>query len=247
MKYFFIIIFIFTLTFTTNSYAKSEYAYVVPESGLHIRKEPSKNSSSLGLIPFGNILEVVSKAIKDDIIDGNKGCWFKVKWNSIEGYSFNYYFRFTPKIELSKKSPKLMNTIYSEGIDCSGNGGGEYTGTLEFSSDKVFFKRKGAINDGCALKNPQEPIGYTSIYLETKIGTYEIQKDVIILKFNKLEIIISPTAFCIDTKKKYENKVINEKYKLIPINCMENSNIIEGFIAPGFGDWTGIIWVPSIK
>ncbi len=241
------IAFIITFLITLNIYSKSEYAYVVPQSGLNIRKEPTINSPSLGLVPYGNIIKILSNSIKSDKINGNEGGWFKVKWNSIEGYSFSYYFRFTSKIELTNKPPKLLNNIYSEGIDCSGSGGGEYVGTLNFLNNKLIFTREGAINDGCALKNPKEPVGYTAGYLEKKFGNYEIQKDGILIIFNKLETIISPSSFCIDTKKQYEKKVINEKYKLIPIKCYENSTAIEGFIAPGFGDWTGIIWVPKLN
>ncbi len=65
--------------------------YVQNNSGLHLRSEPKKNSSSLGLIKQNEIVTLLSYTNQMEEIEYKEGEWYKVKYKEIVGYMFSPY------------------------------------------------------------------------------------------------------------------------------------------------------------
>ena len=227
-------------------YADSSYGVITSKKGLNIRKEASRNSQVLGLVPYGHFVIIIADTHKKEIIDNEHGTWYKIRWNSIDGYAFGGFIRESKvNVNIINKKPIFKSIIYSGGIDCSGSSYSEYEETLSIKNNEIIYTNEGAISITCKVKDPSVPVGYGAVYSEKKYGTFSIKNNYIDIVFNKKESKMTPSDQCIDKKKSESVENINESFKAYPIIC-NSSKKVEGFIIPGLGVYSYAIWVPKI-
>ncbi len=67
------------------------YFYVKPGDGLNLRSEANINSTRLTTIKKGEEVSVTDNSLEETQLNGLKGKWLKVKFNSQEGFIFSAY------------------------------------------------------------------------------------------------------------------------------------------------------------
>ena len=67
------------------------YFYVKPGDGLNLRSEANINSARLTTIKKGEEVSVTDNSLEETQLNGLKGKWLKVKYNSQEGFIFSAY------------------------------------------------------------------------------------------------------------------------------------------------------------
>ncbi len=67
------------------------FRYIVPQSGLRLRKEPTLTAKRLALIPCGAQVVFVEEKGEEKVIDGAKGKWTKIIYNNISGWAFGAF------------------------------------------------------------------------------------------------------------------------------------------------------------
>ena len=64
---------------------------VTAKAGLNVRATPDSGGSKLGLIPFGESVEITETQSGETAIAGKTGHWVKVKWKNINGWAFDAF------------------------------------------------------------------------------------------------------------------------------------------------------------
>ncbi len=77
--------------------------YVVPESGIKLRKNPSLTGTVLEVIPKDTMVIIFDEANNEVEIDKIKGKWFKARFYDKEGWVFSGYLSNSPSLEILKK------------------------------------------------------------------------------------------------------------------------------------------------
>lgn len=120
-------IFILTVTLvsmlTTYASADNKKTGTITASALNVRTEPSTESQTLGLLPYGSSVE-----LKEQV-----GSWYEISFMDQVGYIFGEYVKVTDKSETKDKATELIEIakqyigtpyIYGgtgpNGFDCSG-------------------------------------------------------------------------------------------------------------------------------
>lgn len=67
------------------------YFYIKPNDGVNLRSEANINSTRITTIKKGEEVYVTDNSFEETQLNGLKGKWLKVKYNSNEGYIFNAY------------------------------------------------------------------------------------------------------------------------------------------------------------
>jgi hypothetical protein len=70
--------------------AQSEFMVVV-KSGVFIRDSTTINSNVVGSVKFGQMVQVLNGPRAKDEVNGMKGNWLKIKYNTYAGYIFDAY------------------------------------------------------------------------------------------------------------------------------------------------------------
>lgn len=71
----------------------SSEMYVVAKKGLFLRAEPSQNGKTIALIPFRSRVNITEASDKTVQINGVTAPWYKIKWNSQEGWAFGGFLK----------------------------------------------------------------------------------------------------------------------------------------------------------
>ncbi|QOI44932.1 SH3 domain-containing protein (plasmid) [Leptospira interrogans serovar Canicola] len=77
--------------------------YVVPESGIKLRKDPNLSGTVIEVIPKDTMLIIFGEANDEVEIDKIKGKWFKARFYDKEGWVFSGYLSNSPSLEILKK------------------------------------------------------------------------------------------------------------------------------------------------
>jgi len=73
----------------TQNAAPASVQYVSSNAGLILREKPDKKSKSLGVIPFGAQVQIVSKTGKNERINAVLGEWVELSHDGKKGFAFN--------------------------------------------------------------------------------------------------------------------------------------------------------------
>jgi hypothetical protein len=88
MKYFtLIIIFTFSLAIANDESIKA----IVNANKVRIREKPSINSNILSVVNKGDVIFILDRSDRAEIIDAMDEYWFKVKFENISGWIYGYY------------------------------------------------------------------------------------------------------------------------------------------------------------
>lgn len=88
--------------------AQSE-SMVVVKSGVFIRDSTTINSNAVGSVKFGEMVAVLNEPSAKDVVNGMKGNWVKIKYNTYTGYVFDAYLG--NFIKRDKNSLKIILSI----------------------------------------------------------------------------------------------------------------------------------------
>ncbi|WP_061209502.1 SH3 domain-containing protein [Leptospira borgpetersenii] len=77
--------------------------YVVPESGIKLRKDPNLTGKVIELIPKDTMIIILGEANDEVEIDKIKGKWFQARFDDKEGWVFSGYLSNSPSLEILKK------------------------------------------------------------------------------------------------------------------------------------------------
>jgi len=61
------------------------------KSGLNLRDKADSAGKKLGLIPFGEAVDITETQTGEVTVSGKKGHWVKVKWKNLEGWAFDAF------------------------------------------------------------------------------------------------------------------------------------------------------------
>ncbi|EKT4520775.1 SH3 domain-containing protein [Flavobacterium psychrophilum] len=64
---------------------------VIAKSGLKIRNNPSLNSEIIATIEFGENIKIIDKEVKNDIVNGENGKWYKIEYKNQIGYAWSKF------------------------------------------------------------------------------------------------------------------------------------------------------------
>ena len=64
-----------------NNFNNSE-PKVTAKSGLKIRNNPSLNSEIIATVKFEENIKIIDKEIKNDVVDGENGKWYRVEYEN---------------------------------------------------------------------------------------------------------------------------------------------------------------------
>lgn len=73
-----------------NNFA-NEAPKVIAKSGLKIRSNPSLDSEIIATIKFGEDIKIIDKEIKNDIVNGVNGKWYRIKYKNQVGYAWSKF------------------------------------------------------------------------------------------------------------------------------------------------------------
>lgn len=80
--------------FNTGSLSAKDAALkktVNTQSGLNVRDKPDSGGKKLGLVPFGETVEILETQNNEVTVAGKTGHWVKVKWKNINGWAFDAF------------------------------------------------------------------------------------------------------------------------------------------------------------
>lgn len=80
-------------------FAEGAQLYVMANSGLTLRVEPSLDSESLGVVEFGSSVQVLNQPDsiqKTEVFNWVKGKWIFVEYDGVNGYMFDGYLSALP-------------------------------------------------------------------------------------------------------------------------------------------------------
>lgn len=113
-------VFIFSALVTVNCGEEQRPQVETPrwgtaKSGLRLRDKPTtKDSKVIGLIPYGERVDLLEETGNEMKIDGANGKWSKVKWLNKTGYAFGGFLSGNKPVALpAKPKPKKKEgTVY---------------------------------------------------------------------------------------------------------------------------------------
>lgn len=99
--------------------SKKNKAVVSAKSGLGMREKAEKNAKLVELLPANSVVEVLEKG-DEATIKGKKANWYKVKYNSKEGYAFGAYLKMGDKIQATSNATTKTSTDDATKTDFKG-------------------------------------------------------------------------------------------------------------------------------
>ena len=149
------------------TFEESVKMYSKPLSGLVFRSAPSKDSKSLGIIPFNTAVECNLRTTSELIIDGKSGFWYNCNYKNKIGWLFGAHLN-----EGMSFDPRKTNYYKSGANDAA-------------DIDFILYKNKEFIIKLTKFPSPEDSVQEKKFddYTEYK-GQWEMQDNDVILHFS---------------------------------------------------------------
>jgi hypothetical protein len=126
---------LFILGYTTATAGdSSQKKTVTTKAGLNVRDKADASGKKIGMVPFGETVEITETSPGEVTISGKTGHWVKIKWKKINGWAFDAFLGegdsplldHFEEIAIEVKAPEIECDVYKKaGQDkMYGDGGG---------------------------------------------------------------------------------------------------------------------------
>lgn len=90
---------------------------VTAKAGLNVRDKPDTNGKKLGLVPYGEEVEIVETGTDEVTIGDKTGHWVKVKWKKLNGWAFDAFLGENPATTLMERFRAIEIQIVLPGCE----------------------------------------------------------------------------------------------------------------------------------
>lgn len=91
---------------------------VTAKAGLNVRETPDASGKKLGLVPFGETVEIYETKGEEVTIAGKSGHWVRIKWKKLNGWAFDAFLGDPGSSSLLEHFKSIAIQI-TGGCDCS--------------------------------------------------------------------------------------------------------------------------------
>lgn len=97
-----------------------QWLYVSAASGLRLRSAPNMESERIALIPLNSRVQVLERGAEETIIDGQRGHWMRVQFNSQKGWVFGAFLSEAPADVVALRARERFAGVWEGRNVCEG-------------------------------------------------------------------------------------------------------------------------------
>lgn len=137
--------FLFILGYTAVSAGEAgQKKTVTAKAGLNVHDKADVSGKKIGMIPFGEKVEITETSPGEVTISGKTGHWVKIKWKKINGWAFDAFLAEAgspmldhfESIAIEVNAPEIEGHVYKKAGDDKMTGGGAGGGHEEYVTDR---------------------------------------------------------------------------------------------------------------
>lgn len=117
---------------------------VTTKAGLNVRDKADTSGKKIGMVPFGETVEITETSPDEVTISGKTGHWVKIKWKKTSGWAFDAFLGEADsplldhfeEIAIEVKAPEIECHVFKKAGDDKMKGGGGGGGQEDYVTDK---------------------------------------------------------------------------------------------------------------